>query len=64
MRQRTMLDLGGVRGVSFWPRLTMKVSESFSHPELCSTYPHFQDTDNNTGQTTLKPGSEGRTPNS
>jgi hypothetical protein len=40
MRQRTMLDLGGVRGVSFWPRLTMKVSEAFSHPELCSTCPH------------------------
>ena len=38
MRQRTMLDLGGVRGVSL---KNMKVSEPFSHPELCSTYPHF-----------------------
>ena len=36
MRQRTMLDLGGDRGVSL---KDMKVSEPFSHPELCSTYP-------------------------
>ena len=38
MRQRTMLDLGGVRGVSL---KNMQVPEPFSHPELCSTYPHF-----------------------
>ena len=36
MQQRTMLDLGGVRGVSL---KDMKVSETFSHPELCSTCP-------------------------
>ena len=36
MRQRTMLDLGGDRGVSL---KDMKVSEPFSHPELCSTCP-------------------------
>ena len=38
MRQRTMLDLGGARGVSL---KYMEVSETFSHPELCPTHPHL-----------------------
>ena len=40
MRQRTMLDLVDKRGVSSG-RLDEGVWLS-AHPELCSTYPHFQ----------------------